>query len=105
MKRKNPDLPDAVPYSPNDHPIGIYRLRVAWQNAPDDHFWQPIRIHAGAKVADLRLNKSAGCVRMRDPDAVHLVESIDHYQRYYGGTVTVIFIMQSAMYKTQELSW
>jgi lipoprotein-anchoring transpeptidase ErfK/SrfK len=77
MRRKNPALPRSVSYGQSGHPIGIYRLRISWLNPVDPHFWGPVRIHGGAKNADLHGAESAGCVRMLDEHIEHLVRTIE----------------------------
>ena len=73
MRRANPRLPKVVRYGEPLHPIGIYRLRVNWQNPTKPDFWQYVRIHGGAKEADLYGHYSSGCVRMRDADITEMV--------------------------------
>jgi len=88
MRRRDSSLPRAVPYGHSRHPIGLYRLRIAWQNPSNPGFWQPVRIHGGAKVADLNQAKSAGCVRMLDQDINRLVANKKRAQ--HQGEVEVI---------------
>jgi len=77
MRREDNSLPPAVRFGEPRHPIGIYRMRILWQN-PDSHsFWSPVRIHGGAQVQDLNQSKSAGCVRMLDQDIVRLVANLE----------------------------
>ncbi len=76
MRARKPSLPREVRYGQSEHPIGIYRLRVDWQNPRNPDFWLPVRIHGGAKLADLNEAESAGCVRMLDEDIVRLVTNI-----------------------------
>jgi len=73
MRRNDPSLPSAVRYGHPRHPIGVYRLRIAWQNPNNPGFWIPVRIHGGAKERDLNQAKSAGCIRMLDVDIERLV--------------------------------
>lgn len=80
-RRKYPSLPRKVLYGRPEHPIGIYRLRIAWTNPSKPDFWRPVRIHGGAKTTDLYLPKSAGCVRMLDEDIERLVENVQRAQR------------------------
>lgn len=87
MRKRKPSLPTAVSYGQSGHPIGIYRLRIAWQNPQDPEFWAPVRIHGGAKLADLNEAESAGCVRMLDADITRLVENI----KRHSGDVQVMF--------------
>ncbi len=82
-----PNLPRAVPYGHRLHPLGIYRLRIAWENPRDANFWQYVRIHGGAKQGDLYERLSLGCIRMRDPDITELVALI----RQHGGQLQVTF--------------
>jgi lipoprotein-anchoring transpeptidase ErfK/SrfK len=77
MRRNNPTLPSSVSYGQSGHPIGIYRIRIAWINPSDPSFWRPVRIHGGAKLVDLHQLKSAGCVRMLDDDIKRLVSNIN----------------------------
>ncbi len=73
MRRANPRLPKVVRYGEPLHPIGIYRLRVNWQNPTRPSFWQYVRIHGGAKEKDLYQHLSSGCVRMLDADITDMV--------------------------------
>ena len=91
MRRKNPALPREVRYGQRGHPIGIYRLRIAWHNPSDPDFWAPVRIHGGAKTADLNEAESAGCVRMLDPDIVQMVNNISAAQQQGESVVHVSF--------------
>jgi len=68
MRRNDPSLPKAVRYGQSRHPIGIYRLRIAWQNPRNPAFWEAVRIHGNAQTSDLNGAESAGCVRMIDQD-------------------------------------
>jgi hypothetical protein len=86
-RRARPTLPQAVPYGHRLHPIGIYRLRVHWQNPTRPNFWQYVRIHGGAKEQDLYQKLSSGCVRMLDANISEMVSLI----RHAGGTTLVTF--------------
>jgi len=91
MRRKNPALPSSISYGQRGHPIGIYRLRIGWTNPSNPSFWGPIRIHGGAKLADLYDAESAGCVRMLDQDIVRMVENISRAQQSGESQVQVSF--------------
>ena len=91
MGRKYPSLPRSVSYGYPGHPIGIYRLRIDWENPTNPSFWQPVRIHGGAKTIDLYQAKSAGCVRMLDEDIVRLVKKINHLRQTDEAAVQISF--------------
>ena len=78
MRAGDSTLPKSVPYGNPRHPIGLFRLRIDWQNPINPNFWNPVRIHGGAKEVDLNQYKSAGCVRMLDEDIDRLVRNIEH---------------------------
>lgn len=79
MRRKDPSLPRAVHYGEARHPIGIYRLRIAWQNPVNPRFWDAVRIHGGARADDLYEGKSSGCFRMLDSDVTRMVNIIESH--------------------------
>lgn len=87
MRHRKPSLPQSVPYGHRFHPIGVYRLRIDWQNPNDQSYWSSIRIHGGADHQDLYAEKSAGCIRMLDPDVTEMVKNIGDY----GGEIRVTF--------------
>lgn len=91
MRRNNPALPSSIRYGQRGHPIGIYRLRIGWMNPNNPSFWGPVRIHGGAKYADLYEAESAGCVRMLDEDIVQMVENINQAQQFGEPHVQVSF--------------
>jgi hypothetical protein len=91
MRRKDPSLPRIVRYGHPRHALGIYRLRIDWQKSGNHKFWQYVRIHGGAKMADLNQAKSSGCIRMLDPDIVQLVANIEAAQAAGETEVIVTF--------------
>jgi len=92
MRRRDPSLPAVVRYGHPRHALGIYRLRIAWQNSGNHEFWQYVRIHGGAKEEDLNQAKSSGCIRMLDPDILRLVANIQAAQAAGETEVIVIFV-------------
>jgi len=91
MRRRDPSLPAVVRYGHPRHALGIYRLRIAWQNSGNHRFWQYVRIHGGAKVADLTLAKSSGCIRMLDQDILQLMANVRAAQAQGDHKVIVTF--------------
>lgn len=91
MRAMKPALPKAVQFGQSGHPIGIYRLRIAWHNPPDAAFWAPVRIHGGAKDRDLNNAESAGCIRMRDAEIQKLVRNMQQAMQKGESSVIVSF--------------
>jgi hypothetical protein len=91
MRRKDSSLPSRVSYGQPGHPIGLYRLRIAWINPSSPAFWKPVRIHGGAQTRDLYKKRSAGCVRMLDEDIERLVSNIKRASQRGEAEVQVSF--------------
>jgi len=96
MRRRDPSLPAVVRYGHPRHALGIYRLRIAWQNSGNHEFWRYVRIHGGAKEEDLNQAKSSGCIRMLNPDIQRLVANIQAAQAAGETEVIVVFVHLSA---------